>query len=76
MGCNPNGQDNKTAIQPITLEQQLETTMRLDNLKEILLHGFKVHMNDQSNYCHEFMIGFPPKPFDTLWKNDVGDLPF
>jgi hypothetical protein len=63
-------------MQPITLELQLETTMGLDDLKEILLNGFKVHRNDQSNYCHEFMIGFTPKPLDTLGKNIVGDLPF
>ena len=50
--------------------------MRLDDLKEILLNGFIVHRNDQSNYCHEFMIGFPPKPLDTLGKNVVGDSPF
>ena len=44
-GCNPNGWDNKAAMQPITLELQLETT-GLDDLKEILLNGFKVHRND------------------------------
>ena len=75
-GCNPNGQGNKAAMQPITLELQLETTMRLDDPKEILLSGFKVHRNDLSNYRHEFMIRFPPKPLDTLGKNVVGDLPF
>ncbi len=74
-GCNPNGQGKKAAIQPITLELQLDTKMRLDDLKEIILNGFKVHRNDQSNYRHEFMIGFPPKPLDTLGKNVVGDLP-
>jgi hypothetical protein len=62
--------------QPITLELQLETTTRLDDLKEILLNGFKVHRNDRSNYRHDFMIGFPPMPLDTLGKNVVGDLPF
>ena len=67
--------DNKAATQPITLELQLETTMGLDDLKETLLNGFKVHMNDRSNYCREFMIGFPPKPLDILGKNVVGDLP-
>ena len=61
-GCNPNGWGNKAAMQPITLELQLETTTRLDDLKEILLNGFKVHRNNQSNYHHEFMIGFLPKP--------------
>ncbi len=75
-GCNPNDQGNKADLQPITLELQLETTMRLDDLKEILLNRFKVHRNDQSNYRHEFMIGFPPKPLDTLGKNVVGDLSF
>ena len=40
-------------MQLITLELQLETIMRLDDLKEILLNGFKVHRNDQSNYHHE-----------------------
>ncbi len=67
-GCNPNGQGKKAAMQPITLELQLETTMGLDDMKEILLNGFKVHRNDQSNYRHEFMIGFPPKPLDTLGR--------
>jgi hypothetical protein len=76
MGCNPNGRGNKAAMQPITLELQFETTMRLDDLKEILLNGFKVHRNDQSNYHHEFMIRFTPKPPDTFGKNVVGDLPF
>ena len=75
-GSNPNGRGNKAATQRITLELQLETTMGLDDLKEILLNGFKVHRNDQSNYRHEFMIGFPPKPLDTLGMNVVGDLPF
>jgi hypothetical protein len=75
-GCNPNVQGNKAAMQQITLELQLETTMRLDDLKEVLLDGFKVHRNDRPNYCHEFMIGFPPKPLDTLGKIVVGDLPF
>jgi hypothetical protein len=50
-GRNPNGQGNKVAMQPITLELQLETTMGLDDLKEILLNGFKVHRNDQSNFA-------------------------
>ena len=63
-------------MQPITLELQLDTTMGLDDLKEILLSGLQVHRNDQSNYRHEFMIGFLPKPLDTLGKNVVGDLPF
>ena len=76
MGCNPNGRGNKAAAQPFTLELQLETTMRLDDLKEILLNGFKVHRNDQANYRHEFMIRFLTKPLDTLGKNVVGDLPF
>ena len=75
-GSNPNGRGNKAATQRITLELQLETTMGLDDLKEILLNGFKVHRNDQANYCHEFMITFPPKPLDTLGKNVVGDFPF
>ena len=75
-GCNPNVQGNKAAMQQITLELQLETTMRLDDLKEVLLDGFKVHRNDRPNYCHEFRIGFPPKPLDTLGKIVVGDLPF
>jgi hypothetical protein len=47
MGCNPDGQGNKAAMQPIILDLQLETTMRLDDLKEILFNGFKVHRNDQ-----------------------------
>jgi hypothetical protein len=55
-GCNPNGRGSKAAMQPITLELQLETTIGLDDLKEILLNGFKVHRNDQSNYHHELMI--------------------
>ena len=63
-------------MQQITLELQLETTTRLDDLKEILRSGFKVNRNDQSNYRLEFMIRFPPKPLDTLGKNAVGDLPF
>ena len=50
--------------------------MTLDDLKEILLNGFKVHRNDHSNYHHEFMIGFSPKPLDRLGKNVVVDLPF
>ena len=62
-------------MQPITLELQLETTTRLDDLKEVILDGFKVHRNDRPNYRHEFMIGFPPKPLDTLGKIVVGDLP-
>ena len=66
-GCNPNGRGNKAATQRITLELQLETTMGLDDLKEILLNGFKVHRNDQSNYRHEFMIGFLPKPLMIQW---------
>jgi hypothetical protein len=37
-GCNPNGRGNKAAMQQITLELQLETTTRLDDLKEILLN--------------------------------------
>ena len=57
-GCNPNGQGNKAAMQPITLELQLETTMRLDDLKEILLDGFKVHRNDHQtiamSLCSDF----------------------
>ena len=73
---NPNGRGNKAAMQLITLNLRLETTMRLDDLKEILLNGFKVHRNDQSNYRHEFMIGFPPKPLDKLGKNVVGDFLF
>ena len=73
---NPNGRGNNAATQLITLELQLETATRLDDLKEILLNGFKFHRNDQSNYRHEFMIGFLPKPIDTLGKNVVGDLPF
>ncbi len=36
-GCNPNGRGNKAAMQPITLELQLETTMGLDDLKEFFL---------------------------------------
>ena len=75
-GRNPNGRGNKAATQLIPLELQLETTMGLDDFKEILLDGFKVHRNDQLIYRHEFMIGFPPKPPDTLGKNVVGDLPF
>ncbi len=75
-GCNPNGRGKKAAMQPITLDLQFETTMRLDDLKEIFLNGFKVNRNDQSNYRHEFMIGCPPKPLDTLGKNVIGDLPF
>ena len=71
-GSNPNDRGNKAATQWITLELQLETTMGLDDLKEILLNGFKVHRNDQSNCRHEFMIGFPPKPLDTLGMNVVG----
>ena len=67
--CNPNGRGNKAAMQPITLELQLDTTMRLYDLKEIILRGFKVQRNDQSNCCNEFMIGFPAKPLDTLGKN-------
>ena len=63
-------------MQPITLELQLETTMRLDDLKEVLLDGFKAHRNNRPNYRHEFMIGCPPKPLDTLGKNVVRDLPF
>ncbi len=59
-GCNPNGRGNMAAMQRITLELQLEITMGLDDLKGILLNGFKVHRNDQSNYRHEFMIGFLP----------------
>ena len=50
--------------------------MRLDDLKEVLLDGFKVHRNDRPNYHHEFMIGCLPKPLDTLGKIVVGDLPF
>jgi hypothetical protein len=75
-GCNPNGWGNKAAMQPITLDLQSETTTRLDDLKEILLNGFKVHRNYQPNYQIEFMIRFPTKPLDTLGKNVVGDLPF
>jgi hypothetical protein len=45
-GCNANGGSEKTAMQPITLELQLETSTRLDDLKEILLNGFKFHRND------------------------------
>ena len=48
MGCNPNGRGNKAAMQLITLELQLETTLRLDDLKAILPNGFKVHKYDQS----------------------------
>ena len=61
-------------MQPITLELQFETNTELDDLKEVFLDVFKVHRNDRHNYCHEFMIGFPPKPLDTLGKNVVGDL--
>ena len=75
-GCNPNVQSKKAAMQPITLELQLDTTTRLDDLKEVLLDGFKVHRNDRLNYRHEFMIRFPPKPLDTLGKNVVGELSF
>ncbi len=75
-GCNPNDRGKKAPMQPITLELQLETNTKLDDLKEVLLDGFKVHRNDRLNYRHEFMIGFPPKPLDTLGKNVVGDLPF
>ncbi len=46
-GCNPNIQGKKAAMQPITLELQLETTMRLDDLKEVILDGFEVHRNDR-----------------------------
>jgi hypothetical protein len=38
-------------------------------LKEVLLNGFK-------STHHEFLIGFPPKPLDTLEKKVFGDLPF
>ena len=75
-GCNPNVRGKKAAMQPINLELQLEINTRLDDLKEVLLDGFKVHRNDRPNYCHEFMIRFPPKPLDTLGKNVVGDSPF
>ncbi len=37
---------HKAATQPIPLKLQLETTTTLDDLKEILLNGFKVHRND------------------------------
>ena len=40
-GCNPIGRGNKAAMQPITLELQLETTTRLDDLKAILLMDSK-----------------------------------
>ena len=75
-GPNPNVRGKKSPTQPITLELQLEMTTRLDELKEILLNGFNVHRNDRPNYRHEFLIGFPPKPLDTLGKIVVGDLPF
>jgi hypothetical protein len=75
-GCNPNVRGKKAAMQPITLELQLETTTRLDDLKEILLDGFQVHRNDRANYRHEFMIRFPPMPLNTSGKNVVVDLPF
>ena len=75
-GLNSNVQRKKSPMQPITLERQLEMTMRLDELKEKLLNGFNVHRNDRPNYRHEFLIGFPPKPLDTLGKIVVGDLPF
>ena len=39
-GCNPNVRGKKAAMQPITLELQLETTIRLDDLKGILLDGW------------------------------------
>ncbi len=42
-GCNLSVQGMKAAMEPITLELQLETTTRLDNLKEVLLDEFKVH---------------------------------
>ena len=71
-GCNPNVCGKKAATQPITLELQLETITRLDDLKEVILDGFKVHRNDRPNYRHDFMIRFPPKPLDTLGKNVVG----
>jgi len=74
--CNPNGQGNKAVTQPITLKLQLETITTLDDLREILFNRFKVHRNGQSSHCHESMIGFLPKPLDTLGKNVVGDLPF
>ena len=72
---SPNGRGKKAATQQITVELHLEQTTRLDDLKEILLTGFKIHRNDPSNYLHEFMIGFLPKPLDALGKNVVGDLP-
>jgi hypothetical protein len=37
-GLNPNVQGKKSPMQPITLELQLETTTRLDELKEVLLN--------------------------------------
>ena len=48
-GCNPDVRGNKAAMQQITLELQLETTTRLDDLKEVILDGFKVHMNINQN---------------------------
>ncbi len=75
-GPNANVRGKKSPTQPITLELQLETTTKLDDMKEILLNGFNVHRNDRQNYHHKFLIGFPPKPLDTLGKIVVGDLPF
>ena len=75
-GPNPNVRGKKSPTQPITLELQLEMTTRLDELKEKLLNGFNIHRNNRPNYHHEFLIGFPPKPLDTLGKIVVGDLPF
>ncbi len=40
-GCNPNIWGKKAAMQPITLELQLETTTRLDDLKEVIVDDSK-----------------------------------
>ncbi len=63
-GPNPNVQGKKSPIQLISLELQLEMTTKLDDLKELLFDGYKVHRNNRPNYRHEFLIGFPPKPLD------------
>ena len=73
-GTTPKGWGNKSATQPIMLELQLETSIPLEMINDMILEGFKVKRNERANYHPELMVGFPPKLLDITGKHVVGEV--